>query len=132
MCPGKVLYKNVVVSASCAVGVMTNNSFPLVLPFVPDAVEVTSLTYYHDAAAPDGAIFNITTNFMPFDTLAQITTLAVKSNYIQELHNTFEVSSFTNGTYSVHLHSPLNGALPVTGNITFAINLLFTKKIDDM
>jgi hypothetical protein len=132
MCPGKILYKNLVIAASCSGGVLANNVSPIVLPFVPDAVEVTSVSYFHDAAAPDGAIFNITTSFLPTVPLAQITTIAVKANYNLELHNTFELPSFSNGTYSIHLHSPFTGAIPPTGNIIFAINLLFTRKLDAM
>jgi hypothetical protein len=125
---GKLVYKNVVVAATCTNGVMSAPSF-ISVPFSPDTLQVTVMTYTHDATAPAGGVYNVMCNGLTGEPLAQIPSIAVVQQNSVQVEGVFVLSNFSNSQYAFYLSSVLDGTPPATGTFVVSLNLRFSKKM---
>lgn len=126
MCGENVIFKNVVLTATFAPGVI---SVPvhIALPFAPDLVKVTHLTYAHDDNDDQLSLYNLNLSMLQ-EPIAQLSTIQAFQNYSIELNNMFKVLSYYDGIYNLSLVNPFTGE-GTDGDIKVAINLLFSKKV---
>lgn len=124
MCGPILRVKNILVSGNLTATVQTIRQV-ISLPFNPSSFEVTRLTYLCNVTAGQEAILQVTTDLSsePIASFPAYTT----GGYSFEQHDTFNITSATQGEHTFTIGGVFTGAIPPATTLVFSMNLKFTE-----